>query len=61
MAFKEYISIITLIVFVLATLLNCIFLVQATGDIIYLVLFVIPFPIIIIVIYVGIFKIRKKS
>ncbi|MHC1591603.1 MAG: hypothetical protein ACXQS8_05920, partial [Candidatus Helarchaeales archaeon] len=55
-----YIPIIILFLFVFAQFMECLQLVQTTGNMIFLILFVFPIPVLAITSYVLIFRIRKK-
>ncbi|MHC1592143.1 MAG: hypothetical protein ACXQS8_08645 [Candidatus Helarchaeales archaeon] len=57
----EYIPIIILLLFIQAMFMECLQLVQATGDIIYLLLIIIPTPVMVLAVLVAIFKIRKNK
>ncbi|MHA1143734.1 MAG: hypothetical protein ACTSRW_03285 [Candidatus Helarchaeota archaeon] len=57
----DYIPIIILALFVLAMLGECMQLVQATGNIIFLLIIVIPIPVFVITGYVAIIRLRKKN
>ena len=56
---REYVPIIILLLFILGMLMNCLQLVQGTGDVIYLFLIIIPTPVFVLIIIVIVFKIRK--
>lgn len=56
---REYIPIIIFFLFIFGMLINCVQLVQGTGDFIYLLLLLIPTPVFVLIILVIIFKIRE--
>ncbi|MHA1300106.1 MAG: hypothetical protein ACTSO9_11860 [Candidatus Helarchaeota archaeon] len=58
---EKYTPMLVLFLFILGMFMTCLTLVSGTGNLIYLILIVIPAPFFIVCIYVLITKIRKED